>query len=182
VLAEATVSRFMHGSLDELANDLLCQARMRDLKVCTAESCTAGRLGFALSKADGATHCFMGGIIAYTKEAKSRLLGVPPTMIERVTSVSGDVAEAMARGATARFGASIGIAVTGVAGPKPDEDGNPVGLIYVAVATEAGRSRHIRYFSRATYRDAIIEDACREALLLTGRFCTSVETRSIVER
>ena len=121
-------------TLKRLANEVIECAKARDLMVCTAESCSAGKLAMVLSKAEGASKYFLGGMVAYTKEMKTRLLSVPSDLIQRDTAVSAEVAEAMAQGAIRCFNADLGVSITGVAGPEPDEDGNPVGLVYCAVA------------------------------------------------
>src|SRR5215218_3721452 len=99
--------------LTDLAGGIMEYARARDLTVCTAESCSAGRLAQELAKTEGASKHFMGGVVAYTKDAKSRVLAVPHELIARETAVCSGVAEAMARGAVARFGASLGVSITG---------------------------------------------------------------------
>jgi PncC family amidohydrolase len=79
-----------------------------------------------------------GGFVVYTKANKSAALGVPADVIERHSAVSQEVARAMARGALDRCPAGIIVAITGVTGPEPDEDGNPVGLVHMAAAIRAG--------------------------------------------
>ena len=120
--------------IERLVADVLEQAKSNRLTICTAESCSAGRLALVLSKGEGASQHLMGGVVAYTKEMKIRALGVPAELIQRGTAVCADVAEAMARGACRLSGAKLAVSITGVAGPEPDEDGNPVGLIYCSVA------------------------------------------------
>src|SRR5688572_13174944 len=126
----------MRTQLAKLAEEILSRAKACNLVVVTAESCSAGTLALALSKGEGAARHFAGGFVTYTKEMKHRVLGVPMPLLTDRGAVCSEVAEAMAQGAIERSGASIGVAVTGVAGPEPDEDGNPVGLIYCAVARE----------------------------------------------
>jgi nicotinamide-nucleotide amidase len=127
---------------------------------------SAGRLALALSKGEGASQHLMGGVVAYTKEMKIRALGVPAELIQKGTAVCADVAEAMARGARRLSGATLAISITGVAGPEPDEDGNPVGLIYCDVTCiETSKVIELRY--EAKQPDAIIDDACVEALKLS---------------
>jgi PncC family amidohydrolase len=94
------------------------------------------------------------------------VLGVPMEVLKKKGAVCAEVAEAMARGAIARSGASAAVAVTGVAGPEPDEDGNPVGLIYCAVMRRGQAPKSVRLQSNATQRRAILEDAATEALTL----------------
>ena len=121
-------------ALEEAARQVLDRAMARKLTLATAESCTAGALAQLLANAPGAGENFHGGFVVYTKENKSAALGVPPDLIARHSAVSAEVAAAMARGALERCPADLTVAITGVAGPEPDEDGNPVGLVHVAVA------------------------------------------------
>ena len=90
------------GNLQQLADETMQSAKAQGLTICTAESCSAGRLALALSKTEGASKHFMGGVITYTKEMKTRLLGVPFDLIQRCTAVCPEVAEAMAQGVIAR--------------------------------------------------------------------------------
>ncbi len=102
--------------------------------VATAESITAGLVASSLAKVPGASAYLLGGVVTYTDEAKIRELGVPAELIERQTAVSADVAQAMAEGVRAKFGADFGVATTGYAGPT----GDPVGKVFVAVADATG--------------------------------------------
>jgi nicotinamide-nucleotide amidase len=158
------------STLTHLANEVIQCAKAKDLMVCTAESCSAGKLAMVLSKAESASMNFMGGIVAYTKETKTRLLAVPPDLIQRDTAVSAKVAEAMALGAIRRFNADLGVSITGVAGPEPDEDGNPVGLVYCAVA-RSEITHFVELRCKSAKPDEIIDEACAEALKLLRSFC-----------
>jgi nicotinamide-nucleotide amidase len=133
----------MNAALARRAGKLLEEAKARRLTLATAESCTAGTLAMLLADAPGAAASFHGGFVAYTKENKTASLGVPAALIDAHTAVSRQVAEAMARGGIARSPADIAVAITGVAGPEPDEDGNPVGLVHLAAACRDGRISHI---------------------------------------
>ena len=82
----------------------------------------------------GASAVLKGGIVSYTNEVKSNVLGVPQEMLEEYGAVSPQVAEAMARGAKKVLGCDIALSATGVAGPDPDDRGNPVGLVYLGLA------------------------------------------------
>jgi nicotinamide-nucleotide amidase len=121
------------------AGQLLAKCRERGVKLAVAESCTAGRLATQLADAPGAGESFHGGFVVYSKEQKSSVLGVAAALIAEHTAVSQQVAEAMASGIFDRCPADLGVSVTGVAGPDPDEDGNPVGLMHVAVARRSGQ-------------------------------------------
>ena len=125
--------------LDHRAADLIKAAHEHNLTLATAESCTAGALAHLLANAPGASDSFHGGFVVYTKENKSKALGVPAALIEKHTAVSAEVAKAMALGALERCPAEVVVSITGVAGPDPDEDGNPVGLVYLAVARRGGQ-------------------------------------------
>ena len=121
-------------SLSELAERVLAAAQRRGHSIVTAELCTAGKLAAVLSEAPGAAEHLHGGYVTYTKANKTRSLGVSADLLARHGAVCPDVAIAMAQGALERSPATAAIAITGVAGPDPDEDGNPVGLVCVAVA------------------------------------------------
>lgn len=107
--------------------------------VAVAESCTGGLLAGRLTDRPGSSDSMLGGIVVYSNEAKVALAGVDPALIERVGAVSGEVADALADGALARFGADVGIGVTGVAGPGGGTPEKPVGRVHVAVAGRDGR-------------------------------------------
>jgi nicotinamide-nucleotide amidase len=113
------------------ARETIDVLRRRHRSVITAESCTAGLVAAVLSQADGAGDVLHGSFVTYSKAHKSSALGVPAALLERLGSVNQEVAIAMAEGALARSPADIAVAVTGVLGPEPDEDGNPVGLLFL---------------------------------------------------
>ena len=107
--------------------------------VAVAESCTGGGVCEALTSVPGSSAYFLGGVVAYGNESKTRDLGVPSGLIESVGAVSREVAEEMAVGAMRRFGAHIGIGTTGIAGPGGGTPEKPVGTVYVAIASEKVR-------------------------------------------
>jgi PncC family amidohydrolase len=100
----------------------------------TAESCTGGLIGGALTAVPGSSGVYMGGIISYSNEAKTDLLGVNPETIQKYGAVSEQTASEMAAGAQRVFRTDAAIAVTGIAGPGGATPGKPVGLVYIAVA------------------------------------------------
>jgi nicotinamide-nucleotide amidase len=163
----------MSRRVEELIDGILEYATAHGLTVCTAESCSAGRLAIAFAKGEGAADAFLGGVIAYTKEAKTRLLGVPSVLLRERTAVCGAVAEAMALGAVQKSGAAVGVSITGVAGPGADEDGHPVGLVYCGVARRDGSVRHHRLDLASRNPEDNIEAACVAALSLLKSFCFS---------
>jgi nicotinamide-nucleotide amidase len=133
----------MNASVARHAEKVVKEAKARRLTLASVESCTAGSLGLLLADVPGATDVFHGGFIVYTKANKVAAIGVPEALIEAHTAVSREVAEAMAKGGIARSPADIAVAITGVAGPEPDEDGNPVGLVHVAAACRDGPMSHV---------------------------------------
>lgn len=124
--------------LARLAERLGDACRARGLTVATAESCTGGLVADAITDVAGSSEHFVGGIVAYADRAKESLLGVPATLIATHGAVSAEVAAAMARGARERFGVSLAVAVTGIAGPTGGTAEKPVGLVYLAVADADG--------------------------------------------
>lgn len=123
--------------LSRHADALVSLLRRKKMTVVTAESCTAGLIAAALSLADGASHVLEGAFVTYTKDQKIQALGVPKKLLRREGAVNAEVARHMAVGARRRSKAKIALSVTGVLGPLPDDDGNPVGLVYFGVS--AGR-------------------------------------------
>jgi nicotinamide-nucleotide amidase len=106
--------------------------------VATAESCTGGLLAARLTDRPGSSAYVLGGLVVYSNEAKTRLAGVPATLIERQGAVSAPVAAALADGAVAAFGADFGIGITGVAGPGGGTEAKPVGTVCLSVAAGDG--------------------------------------------
>ncbi|HXU34818.1 MAG TPA: competence/damage-inducible protein A [Blastocatellia bacterium] len=120
-------------SLEEVVGHRL---RLKQFTIATAESCTGGLVAERITRVPGSSDYFVGSVVSYTNEVKSNLLEVPEDMIERHGAVSGEVAEAMARGVKARTGATIGVSVTGTAGPGGGTDAVPVGTVYVGLADD----------------------------------------------
>ncbi len=108
--------------------------------IATAESCTAGLVAARLTDRPGSSAYVGGGVVAYSNEAKTELLGVDAAMIEAHGAVSEPVAEAMAAGALRRFGADTAVAITGIAGPEGGTEDKPVGTVCFTVALADGRS------------------------------------------
>jgi len=126
------------------AKVILRLAQHKNLTLVTAESCTAGLVAAVLSTAPGASETLHGGYITYTEANKTAMLDVPSALMEKCGAVCPSVARAMAEGALAHSPADVAIAVTGVAGPEPDDYGNPVGLMYLAGARRGGETKVMR--------------------------------------
>ena len=115
----------------------LCFDVLKVLKgrtLATAESCTGGGIGEAITAIAGSSAVYKGGIISYCNEIKQKLLGVDAMTLERCGAVSAPVAEAMATGAMLALNADIAVSTTGLAGPGGDDYGNPVGTVYIGYA------------------------------------------------
>ena len=110
----------------------------RSLTVAAGESCTGGLVADSITDVSGSSAYFRGSIVAYANEAKMALLDVPGDVLAAHGAVSAQVARAMADGARARLAATLGIGITGVAGPGGGSDDKPVGLTYIAVADPDG--------------------------------------------
>lgn len=110
----------------------------RGLTLAVAESCTGGLIADILTDVPGSSRCFLGAIVPYDNRAKQKLLGVRTSTLEKFGSVSSETALAMAKGVRRRFDASLGVAVTGIAGPGGGTATKPVGLTFLAAVNESG--------------------------------------------
>lgn len=124
-------------TMEEVVGRLLSQQKRT---VALAESCTGGLIGHRLTQVPGSSGYFDRGVVCYSNRAKSELLGVPPGLIEKHGAVSAQVAAAMAQGVRERSGVSLGVSVTGIAGPSGATAGKPVGLVYIGLDTDTGEA------------------------------------------
>lgn len=106
--------------------------------LATAESCSGGLLAHLITNVPGASEYFLGGAITYANEAKIELLGVSERDLSQHGAVSETVARQMAEGARVRFGADLGLGITGIAGPGGGTPEKPVGLVFVALSYSDG--------------------------------------------
>ena len=145
---------------------LCCEvlAALEGKTLVTAESCTGGGIGGALTAVPGSSRVYKGGIISYTNWVKEHLLNVDESLLNAVGAVSAPVAEAMARGTRAALQADAAVSVTGLAGPGGDEFGNPVGTVFIGYCDE--KTCLSRKFLFDGTREEIRTAAIREALLL----------------
>jgi nicotinamide-nucleotide amidase len=124
------------STIDEIVAGLLVGPPARTVAV--AESCTGGLMAARLTDRAGSSAYVLGGVVAYSNEAKTELAGVPAAVIERYGAVSAEVAAALADGAAERFGAAVGIGITGIAGPGGGTPDKPVGTVCLCVALRDG--------------------------------------------
>lgn len=129
-------------ALSRRAGELL---RARGLILAVAESCTGGGLADVLTDIPGSSDYFTGGVVAYSYEAKERLLGVPQDVLAAHGAVSPEVVTLMATGVRRALEADIAVAISGIAGPGGGLPTKPVGLVYIALATAEGTAwrRHV---------------------------------------
>ena len=143
------------------------------LTLGAAESCTGGLVAKCITDLPGASGVFKGGVVSYTNEVKHGVLGVPRELLDQFGAVSPQVAEAMARGARRVLGADLAVSTTGVAGPDPDDRGNPVGLVYVALA--GPDFCHVRELHLGGVRESIRIRAAGSAFDLVRRYLTGLD-------
>ena len=153
---------------EAFARRVLEACRARGLMLATAESCTGGLVGGALTAIAGSSDVYDRGFVAYSYPAKAAMLGVPMTLVQEKGAVSAEVARAMAEGALARSDAQVAVAVTGVAGPGSDSQAKPAGLVHLACAMRGRATAHAVYrfgdIGRAQVRAASVEAALRLVL------------------
>lgn len=138
--------------------------RLAGRTLVTAESCTGGGIGAALTAVSGSSQVYKGGVISYTNWVKHTVLGVDLDLLDRVGAVSAPVAEAMAAGARKALQADVALSVTGLAGPGGDEYGNPVGTVFIGYAD---KNRVVsREYHFTGNREEVRTQAIKAALLL----------------
>ncbi|MGD0907837.1 MAG: competence/damage-inducible protein A [Candidatus Acidiferrales bacterium] len=141
---------------------------MRQATIATAESCTGGLLAERLTRISGSSAYFLGGVVSYSNTLKSAWVDVPAEIIESRGAVSPEVAVALADGIRRRTGATIGVGITGIAGPTGGTPEKPVGTVHVAIADVSGsKERGVRYPGE---RDRIRWQASQTALDLVRRY------------
>ena len=122
------------NSFDPAVLALADALRTRGFRIATAESCTGGLIAAACTAVAGSSDWFERGVVTYSNDAKTELLGVDADLIARVGAVSAEVARAMAEGALRHSPANLAVAVTGIAGPGGATPGKPVGTVWLALA------------------------------------------------
>lgn len=134
------------------------------LTVAVAESCTGGAVTARIVSVAGSSNYLLGGLVAYSNDAKHRLLGVPGVILANPGAVSAECAAAMAEGARRAFGADIAVSTTGIAGPGGATARKPVGLVYIGLATPM--TTHVDEHRFPGDRAAVITAATEAALQL----------------
>src|SRR5262249_20831905 len=151
-------------SLEEVVGMYLV---MKNATISTAESCTGGMVAERLTNVPGSSRYFLSGVICYSNESKMELAGIPPLLLEMQGAVSAEVARGLAEGIRVRTGTTIGVGVTGIAGPTGGSPEKPVGTVHIAVATPT--ETHHRQFSFPGDRERIRWQASQAALDMVRR-------------
>ena len=150
-------------------------ARERGLFLGTAESCTGGLIAKRITDVPGSASVFKGGVVSYHCEVKAGVLGVSQALLDEKGAVCAEVAKQMALGARTVLGCDLAVSTTGVAGPDPDERGNPVGLVYTALAAPDGVwVKKLNLASQAARRDRTRNLAANHALDMARRWLTGL--------
>ena len=150
--------------IETLARLLIDEARERQLRLVTAESCTGGLVAGAICAIPGASDVFERGFVVYNNRAKQELLGVPGEIIADLGAVSEPVARMMAEGALENSHAHIAVAITGVAGPGGGTRMKPVGTVHIATARANHGLHHRQEFFQLETREEIQLAAVQVAL------------------
>ena len=151
---KAVLGDYVYG-VDVPSLPAVCLALLKEknLTFATAESCTGGQIAQEITALPGASAVYRGGVVSYWTEMKASVLGVPRDILDQHGAVSEPTARAMAEGARRLTGADFALSVTGVAGPDPDERNNPVGRVFVGLATPtATYCRHLELGRRQRLR------------------------------
>lgn len=166
-IRKTDIAPYIYGvDVDNMETALVRELTDRHLTVACAESCTGGMIGERLTAVPGASRVFLGGCITYTNDIKIRLLRVDPALIDAHTEVSAEVAAAMAEGARRTLGSDIAIATTGFAGPGGGTEKDPVGTVYIGIATARGASAVRVSYSARKSREYIRRAASSHAMKL----------------
>lgn len=160
------------GQLHRLAEGIADLLIARGLSIVAAESCTGGWIAKVLTDIAGSSAWFECGVVAYSYEAKEALLGVQPQTLERTGAVSQETCTEMVSGALARYGASVAVAVTGIAGPTGATPGKPVGTVWIGWKRRGGYAR-AELFHFDGDREAVRRQTVAAALEGVRRILTS---------
>jgi len=161
------------AELERLATKVGAQLLDAERRLVTAESCSGGWIGKALTDVPGSSAWYLGGIISYSNTLKQTLLGVLPSTLSQHGAVSESAAREMAIGALETLGGHVAVAVTGIAGPDGAQLGKPVGTVWFAWAWREGDEIETRVLlqtfdgDRESVRRQTVAQALREVLTLT---------------
>ena len=147
---------------ESLEQIVLYYLGLRQATLAVAESCTGGLVAQRITAVPGASRSFLGGVVVYSNAMKSAFAGVPPELIAERGAVSAEVAKALAQGIRERTGATLGLGITGIAGPTGGTETKPVGLVHIGICDAQGCETLERTFHGD--RQRIREWAAQQAL------------------
>jgi PncC family amidohydrolase len=147
-----------------LLNNLQQLCIEKGVSIAVAESCTAGLIASKLTALPGSSSYFNGGVVAYQNEIKTKILGVSQSIIDEKTEVSVEVVKQMAKSVLEKFDANFAIATTGYAGPAGGTNKNPIGTVFIAIASVVGVV--ISRFVFLGDRQSVVNQASESALSL----------------
>ena len=146
-----------------LAGQLVREYAEKGITISTAESCTGGLIAKLITDIPGSSAVLAGGCVSYTEAIKRKVLGVSEEILERDTAVSVACAKAMAEGARRLFGTDVAVSATGYAGPGGGTDRDPVGTVYLGLATKE-KTICKRIFVPDSTRETVRAEAAKTAL------------------
>ena len=147
-----------------LLNNLQQLCIEKGVSIAVAESCTAGLIASKLTSLPGSSSFFKGGVVAYQNEIKTKILGVRQSIIDEKTEVSVEVVNQMAKSVLEKFDANFAIATTGYAGPAGGTNKNPIGTVFIAIASIVGVV--VNRFVFLGDRQSVVNQASESALSL----------------
>ena len=147
-----------------LLNNLQQLCIEKGVSIAVAESCTAGLIASKLTTLPGSSSYFNGGVVAYQNEIKTKILGVSQSIIDEKTEVSVEVVNQMAKSVLEKFDANFAIATTGYAGPAGGTNKNPIGTVFIAIASVVGVV--VSRFVFLGDRQSVVNQASESALSL----------------
>ena len=152
---------------ESLEQIVLYYLGLRQATLAVAESCTGGLIAQRITSVPGSSRSFLGGVVVYSNDLKTRFADVPADLIEKHGAVSSEVATALAEGVRKKTGATLGLGITGVAGPTGGTEAKPVGRVYIAISDAQSTDAFERNFRGD--RNRIREWASQQALDLVRR-------------
>jgi len=164
--------------MNPLLKDIFAEAKViislateKDLTIGTAESCTGGLIGGAITALPGSSVVFKGGIIAYHNAVKHKLLNIPAEIIQKHGAVSQEVAKAMAKGAMEALDVDVTVSVTGIAGPGGGSENKPIGTVWMGLAIKTDDKITVKaklYNFGDIGRNRVRDLTCYEALKIVS--------------
>jgi len=166
-MEEALDDWLYSGEGESLEQIVLYYLGLRQATLAVAESCTGGLIAQRVTSVPGSSRSFIGGVVVYSNELKAKFADVPAELINKHGAVSSEVASALAEGIRKKTGATLGLGITGIAGPTGGTESKPVGRVYIAVSDTQSTDSFERNFRGD--RNRIREWASQQALDLVRR-------------